>query len=376
MNTKRPRVLIVVPSSAKRGGGDIWLSQLIRSIDHPSLDLLIVFETDGELIEIASEAGHRTATLGRNGPPSNADLIHLVRPLARILSQERPHLTIHWSPRAQIYGTLAQRMSRIFGPSAWVQHVIPSRFWLHRAANALPTEAVVCVSTAVALQQLLLYPQRRTVVIHPGVNYQSIEIDKVASRSALGVPLDVPLIGIVGRVEPWKGQDIFLRAMHRLREHGLMLHGLIVGEPRSPTWPAFADEVLELMTELELQQQVTFTGHLTSPSLAYAAMDVLVCASREEGFGLAVVEAMAAGIPVVATRCGGPQEVVSDGKNGLLVPEEDPDALVAAIARLVSDHSFASRIAEAAKETYQNRFTAQRGTERFLGIVEQLCYKK
>ncbi|MGH3905209.1 MAG: glycosyltransferase [Pseudonocardiaceae bacterium] len=360
-----------MPSAARRGGGDTWLVQLLETLTPHQVDLLAVFETPGELTDLASAACHRVAVLGRTGTARDADLTTLAEPLARVLTREEPQVTVHWSPRAHVYGTRARQVIGRNGV-AWVQHVIPSDFWLHKLANAYPAQVVVCVSCAVADAHRSLYPDQPVVVLHPGVGGSPASLGKAEARGNLKVPRDALLIGVVGRVEPWKGQDVAVHAVHLLRAQGLPVHALLIGETRSPTWPAFASEVRTLIAELGLAQHVSFTGQLAAPRFTLASLDVLVCSSRQEGFSLVVAEGMAAGVPVVATRCGGPEDLIDDGVNGLLVRAEDPAALAEAVARLATDPALASGLAAAGRATWAGRFTARHGAERFLVLVQGL----
>lgn len=369
---RRPRVAVVVPSAARHGGGDVWLGHLLEELPARAMELLVVFETDGELAELARDAGHQVSVLGRAGAACDADLTGLVGPLARVLAAAKPQAVVHWSPRAHVYGTRARRLAGQDGPAAWVQHVISSDFWLHRLANSLPARAVACTSTAVAAANRRLYPHRHTVVLHPGVGCPPTACGKAWARADLGVPEDALLLGIVGRVEPWKGHDVAIRALHLLREQGLPAHALMVGETPSPTWPGFADDIEALIAHLDVDPHVSFVGHLGPPTVALASLDVLVCSSRQEGFSLAVAEGMAAGIPVVATRCGGPEDLISDGVNGLLAPNENPAALAEAIARLSRHRRLAARLAAAGRATWMARFTARHGADRFLAFVHDL----
>lgn len=104
-----------------------------------------------------------------------------------------------------------------------------------------------------------------------------------------------------------------------------------------------------------------------------AAFDMMVCASREEGFSLAVAEAMAAGIPVISTRCGGPEDLIIDRETGLLVPTEDAVMMADAIVRLARDSALAMRLSSAAHGRWATRFTASHGAARFLGLVHELA---
>lgn len=218
-----------------------------------------------------------------------------------------------------------------------------------------------------------MYPGRPPVVLHPGVSGAPTALDKAEVRARLNVPMDAFLIGVVGRVEPWKGQDVAVRALRRLRERGLPAHALLIGETRSPDWPAFAGDVMTLIAESRLGQHVSFTGHLAAPTVALATLDVLVCSSREEGFSLAVAEGMSASVPVVATRCGGPEDLIDDGTNGLLVPAGDPDALADAVTRLAANPALAAGLAAAGRATWAGRFTSRHAAERFLAFLQSLA---
>lgn len=353
---------MVVPSARREGGGDVWLAGLLRHLPELGISPVVVFERYGELADMASGYGCRPVVIADVGGDQ------VVATLADLLRARRPDVTVFWSPRAQVYGSQAHRAAGGPGRTAWVQHVMPSSFWLHRQASALPTDLVFCVSSAVERRQRELYPQNSTRVLHPGTDRRDA-ISREEARSRLGSTASVPLVGVVGRIEPWKGQDVALRILAELVTRRLDVHLVLLGEQRSPTWPEFGEEVAALCCGLGLGERVVFAGHVRDVPEVLLALDVLVCSSREEGFGLAAVEAMAAGVPVVSTRCGGPEEVVEHGGTGLLVPVEDPHRLADAVERLLSDGCFAARIANHAREVWRARFTARRSAEDFLAAV-------
>lgn len=344
---------LVVPSARRTGGGDLWLEGLLWHLPRLGVPPLVLFAESGELVTTAAEHGcHAVVASGTA--------------LAAALGDHQPSSTVFWSPRAQIYGTAAYRAAGLSGRTAWVQHVMPSTFSVHQQAAALPSDAVVCVSSRVADQQAELYPSSRTRVVHPGID-PAPGMTRERARALLGVPPGGPLVGVVGRVEPWKGQDVAVRMLALLRVPDVRL--VLIGQRRSPTWPDFEDVVTTLARDLGVADRVLFTGHLDRASATLAGLDVLVSSSREEGFGLALVEAMAAGAPVVATRCGGPEDIVDDGRTGLLVAPEDQHALAAAVERLLGSPPLAQRLATAARTCWQTRFTAAASAARFLAAV-------
>ena len=333
----------------------------------------MIFEADGELVRHAASYGCDTIVLPRQSCSADDRASEFVAPLAEILSVRRPEVTVFWSPRAQLYGSRAHQAAGCPGRTAWVQHVIPSDFWLHRDASMSPTDLVVCVSSAVQRQQRRLYPHNPTRVVHPGIDPPPASLSQEAARARLGRDPVRPLIGLVGRVEPWKGQDLALRMLAVLAEWGVDADMILLGQRHSPTWPEFHAEVDRLIHELGLVDRVTFVGHRGDVRALASALDVLVCASREEGFGLAVLEAVASGVPVVASRCGGPEDIIEHGITGQLVPVEDPTALADAVQRVLRQPRLAARLAIEAKRVWQERFTATRSACEFRATVSDVA---
>jgi glycosyltransferase involved in cell wall biosynthesis len=370
--TEPTGLAFVVPSARREGGGDMWLDQLLGHLG-PVEAPLVVFEHDGELADAAIGHDCTVEVLPRlTGAPDGLPL-RLAPILARVLRRFRPSVTLFWSARAQAYGSRAHDLAGGLGRTAWVQHVMPSTFWVHRQAAELPTDAVVCVSTAVARQQSRLYPRWPTRVVHPGVDLSAQTQTRRAVRAALGVDESTLLVGVIGRVEPWKGQDLAVRMTALLWQRGLPVRLLLVGQAVSPTWPQFAGEVRGLVAQLELTDQVTFTGHLKNIPLTLPALDVAVCASREEGFGLALIEAMACGVPVVATRCGGPEDIIDNGVSGILVAADDPAELAQAVELLLRTPQVAERLAAQGRRVWSARFTAGRSAHTLRQVVAELA---
>jgi glycosyltransferase involved in cell wall biosynthesis len=349
----RDELAIIVPSAERKGGGDLWLEGLLRHLPRLGIRPLVLFAEPGELVTTAESHGCRAVVASGTA-------------LVAALREHRPASTVFWSPQAQIFGTAAHREAGSPGRTAWVQHVMPSTFSVHHDAAALPSDTVVCVSSRVARRQAELYPTNHTHVVHPGID-PAPAMAREHARALLGAPKGGPLVGVVGRVEPWKGQDVAVRMLALLRVPDVQL--VLIGQRRSPTWPDFEHVVAALARDLGVVDRVVCTGHLDDASATLPGLDVLVSASREEGFGLALVEAMAAGIPVVATRCGGPEDIVDDGRTGLLVAPEDPRALATAVERLLGSAPLAQRLSTAAHASWRTRFTAAASAERFLAAV-------
>ncbi len=179
-------------------------------------------------------------------------------------------------------------------------------------------------------------PADRTAVVHNGVDcdQHSGEPDRTL-RVELGIRDDRFLFGAIGNVRAPKAYDNLLRAAALAMKSNPKLRFAVIGEGSG----ALLEELLRLRAELGLQQIVHFAGFRPDVSLPLRNFDAFVLSSRSEGFSIATVQAMASGLPVVATRSGGPEEIVTDGIDGLLVPPDDPASLAAAILRVATDEA-------------------------------------
>jgi glycosyltransferase involved in cell wall biosynthesis len=164
---------------------------------------------------------------------------------------------------------------------------------------------------------------------------------------------------MVGRLQPWKGQDRLLRALAILRKRGFTLHGLIVGGDAYGLSPEYAGGLSRLVDDLGLAEAVTMTGQVDRVAPYVQLMDVFVSASEDEPFGIALIEAMALGVPVVAVASGGPLEIIEPGHSGALADSTSPSAIAQALEALVINPDLRQRLAEQGKRTAAH-FSARR----------------
>jgi D-inositol-3-phosphate glycosyltransferase len=169
--------------------------------------------------------------------------------------------------------------------------------------------------------------------------------DQAAARAALGLD-DRPRLLYAGRLAPIKGLETLLDAMARLRAAGTSVHLSIVGGDADEPLNGHEGELRARLARLDLGGTVTFVGAQPQERLRawYVAADATVLPSHYESFGMVALEAMACGIPVVASRVGGLQTTVRDGVTGLLVRESDPVALAGALDRLLGDPDLRFRL--------------------------------
>ncbi|GAB3291626.1 hypothetical protein GCM10027348_10030 [Hymenobacter tenuis] len=179
----------------------------------------------------------------------------------------------------------------------------------------------------------------------------------------LTLPDDVVLLGLIGRFDEGKGQDFVVEALAGLRQQYPQLHLLLVGESTRNEGNAYRQAVLARVEALGLASVVHVREFTPHPEVAYRAMDISITASVNETYGMVTIEAMATGLPVVASATGGTLEIVEENKTGLLFPLRDAAAFAQAIRRLVQDKDLATRLGQQAQRQALATYSHQRQCE-------------
>ncbi len=239
---------------------------------------------------------------------------------------------------------------------------------------------VVAISSAVAAHLLADQPSlsSRLTVIHDAVDSKRFHPDNDGSRLRqtwnVG-PSDV-LVGMVGRISAWKGQEVFLRALAQARVRAPELRGVIVGDI-VPGETRLKQSLLALSADLGLTEQVVWAGFCADAPQVMAALDVLALPSvRPEPFGMVVLEAMATARPVIAAGHGGPLETVVAGETGLLVPPANPTALADALADLAANPALRAGLGARARTRAQAAFSFQAHISAFQNLYAALLDAK
>lgn len=222
-------------------------------------------------------------------------------------------------------------------------------------------------------------PSDRIQVLHLGVDTDVFRPQpevREPVRRELGFEPDAPLITLLARFQSVKGHDVFLRACRLLAQQAPGARMVIAG---GNVFGRHSDESfhrsVRAQAEMDplLRDRVRFTGWLERADRVLAASDVVVCSSRFESFGMAVVEAMASGVPVVSTNVGGPAETVAEGETGYLVPPNRPDRIAARTLALLEDPPLRQRMGQAGRIRAVERFGLRRYADRFSAVMESLA---
>jgi glycosyltransferase involved in cell wall biosynthesis len=212
---------------------------------------------------------------------------------------------------------------------------------------------VIAVSEAVAesLRQNGVIEPSKITVVHNG-----IDVDRFNPHVADARPL---LIGTVGHLAPIKGHDIFVRAAALISRRRPEVRFAIFGEDKSPDM-SNRSSLESLIAELGLNRIVDMPGWQDDMPAVLSSLTLFVSAARSEPFGLAIVEAMAAGLPVVGTASEGAREIIEDDVTGRLVPVDDADALAHAINDLLDDPLERKRLGRNAAHAARERYSLAR----------------
>ncbi len=317
----------------------------------------------GDMAREIADLGVRVVPIPLVGELSPRSDWQSLRILVDTLLAENITIMHAHSSKAGLVARLAARMARTPVVFMTAHNSIFYEFWPSWKKNifaycerllARYTHRILTVSET--LRQELLIKERlhpdRVVTIPNGIDPTPFcrEVDRRAVLRLLGLPPLGQLVGTIARLAPQKGVSYFLQAAAVLCRD-CQVNFVVVGD--GPLRQALEEE----SRTLGLDGRLFFVGERADIPQILAAMDIFVLPSITEGLPLTILEAMAAGKPVVATRVGGLPEVILDGETGLLVPPRDPHALAQALARLLSDRRQAVEMGQKGRQRVMEHFT-------------------
>jgi len=335
-------------------------------------ELELVFFRPGSWPAALSDAGFRVEVISAGRLREIHRWITSVAHLVGVFHRRQPDVILNWAAKTQLYGSPAAALAGMADRVVWWQQAIPRRSWLDGCATMLPAAAIGCYSSASAQAQARLFPARRTFVVAAGA-----PIPQDSSQHApLQLPSDVPVVGLVGRLQPWKGQDRLLRAQALLRERGHRMHLVIIGGDSYGLSPEYAGSLPALIDELGLTGEVTLTGQVPDAGPYIEQLDILVNASDPEPFGIVLLEGMSRGVAVVAVDSGGPGEFIQHGRTGLLASSGEPGALADALEPLLVSPDQRQSIGEAGRESFMREFTDAAMRRRFFHSLHEIVQSR
>src|SRR3989475_5351013 len=320
-------------------------------------------------LERLSQAGVRVS--------EEPTLVREVRPILdawamlalwRLVRRERPAIVHTHTSKAGVVGRLAAWLARvpvvIHTPHGHIFYGYYGGFAsaiirLLERLLAKITDRIVTLTDRGAEEhvQYKIAGPGKFVTIHSGIDlayFRSVRVDPAVKRKELGLPPEGVIVGTVGRLVPIKGLEWLLKAAPRVLAEFPQACFVIIGDG------PMIGELRQLTSKLGIGLQVVFLGAREDVPECLAALDLFVLPSLNEGMGRVLLEAMAVGCPVVATRVGGIPDIVADGTTGLLVPPRDERALAEAILTFLRDRSRRAADGEAARRRIDGRLAVEK----------------
>ena len=366
--------------------------ELVRRLDPARYQPLVVTPSDikyeGLLSQALTQAGVRHQTMDipvlRRRYLSAIGMTRFLYRLSagtsrlqRCIKQENIAL-VHSNTSAVWGGALAARRSQI--PHLWHVHEIITRPTAVRKAMTWMvsnySDHVVAISHAVAKHLLAEQPrlEQRLSIIYDAVDTERFrpDIDAKELRSEWHIDAKEVLVGVVGRISAWKGQNLFLKAFANALPSAPGLRAVIVGEaPAGEDWRI--EELKVLSEELGIGNKVVWAGYRTDTPQVMAALDILVLPSTQpEPFGMVVLEAMSTAKPVIATAHGGPLETIVEGETGFLVSTSDPSGMANVLQNLANNAHLRLHLGEKARQRVAQNFTYDQHVNAFGELYEKL----
>jgi len=358
------------------GGGQAVLLSLAKGLDKTRFEVEVSAQGGGPLEEAARDAGipFRPLPFGRRFTPGLAGAI------ARDLRADPPDIVHTHGGVAGLYGRRAARRAGIKA----VVHTIHGIHYFHYRSGAARfayillerlcsrrSDAVVLVSEAdlEEAKRRRLAPEAKLRLVRNGVDPADLASEAFAARAGearLRLSLRPPVVGTVARLHRQKGLIHLIRAVPKILEQHPAARVLLVGGG------GLEAGLRAEVPRLRLDRRFAMLGARPDGREIMSLCDVFVLPSLWEGLPLVLIEAAALGRPIVATDIGGSREIITRGETGLLVPPADPQALAAAVNRLLDDPVLAARLGENARRTIPPRFTLERMVDEYSKIYKSL----
>lgn len=357
----------------RRGGAERVIHDVLNRIDRARFEpVLVVARDDGEVPEAFGGLGVESRILTPLPMPPKRTMASLISTALALVRLNVALLRLLWrEPASALYvnsyfalhfaviPALIARVPVIYhehGLARDRRHSPWSRLfpWLLRRVSH-----TIAITDAVKAQLVEMgLAESAVTTIHNGIEVEGASFRGEQEEGGRGVRTPgVFSIAQIANFLPWKGHETVVRALPRLRERLPGLRVVFFGQSEDPSFDAHLRHLRELISRLGVGDMIEFAGFRTDVLRLLPQFDCLVLASHGEPFGLVLIEAMRAGVPVVASNAGGVPEIVTDGHDGLLFEPGDENGLADQVERLARDAELSERLARTGFKTVRERFS-------------------
>ncbi len=378
------KILLILEATA--GGTRRYITQVLSHIDLDKFAPVLFCSTKRDTafmqdIELIRSRGIKVRVFPMKREISPFSDLMLIFKIARAIKEEKPDIVHTHSSKAGIIGRIAAKMAGV-AKIAHTPHVFPFEMHVGKGRRAFylfleriaakRTSLLVAVSNAeksVALENGLSRDGNAVV------NYNGIEPElwhavdageREKLRTQTGIPQGVFVVGMVGRFMPQKGHSILVEAARILLKKNKDIHFVLVGDGE------LKDEIRSSVVSAGIEGNFHFLGQTDKIASCYAMFDCLVMPSLWEGCPFTAIEAMAMGIPVVASSVGGVKEIIEDNVSGMLVPPADASSLAGAVRKLCEDRNLCQELAGKGRQRVMEKFLLSGSVRRLEEIYSRL----
>jgi len=374
MNERNRRIDVLhVCETSGMGGAETVLRNIVESLDPEEFRSEVVLFRDGWLRNRLEESGFNVHVLSSSGSFD----FRLILALRKLIKNGRTKIVHSHLPDANAYSCIAGVFTGV--PIIATYHGNIDSSGDGGGTGGLKLGLVRrLASRVVSVSRFLVdtylspagFAEDKLRIVYNGVDFSRLpeSFDTVRKRSEMGFGKDDILVGMLANLRPAKGYEYFIRACGLIAEEIPNAEFLIIGHERD----SVKVPLVQIIRELKLDGRVHFLGFREDAAEILACLDLFMLSSITEGLSIATIEAVAARVPVVVTRSGGPEEIVEDGVTGSLVETRNPNMLAEKGLELLNDRDTASRFVESALKSVREKFDIRKMAESYQALYREV----
>ena len=366
--------------------GDLWAGAevqlnvlLSKLVQRAEMDLSVILFNEGRLEKEIESLGIPVRVFPESQWGSGKMFLELVREFKksniRIIHTHKYKDTILAAPAAKLCGIphVVRTVHGLREPFDGLQAFKMSCYEaIERTVHRSCVDSIIGVSSQIAARYKADGEVSRVVCIRNGIDLEgkSVQVNRWQIRKDLGIDSETCLIGTVGRLTPVKGIPYLLDAARILLRQGANVKVLVVGDG------SIRQDLLAQAGNLGVGERVVFLGHREDTDVLLQALDIFVLPSLSEGIPMALLEAMAASRPIVASRVGGIPEIIEDGVEGYLVEPMDVNTLAERCRRLIESPDVARKMGEQGRKRVESEFSATAMADRVVSVYKEVLLSR
>ena len=377
---KRPIKVLYISPAAERRGAERVLYNLVKFHNRDVCEPFVFFLKDGPFVKEILKLGIPVYVYDAGRLRYIWKYLQAVHKIISFIKDKEIDIVHGNSSMGYIYGGLAALIAK--RRRVWFQHTCSRKFdMIDKIATMIPSDYIIANSFYTASLQKRISPDRKNViVIYPGIDLSEFNPDTAKGkeiRDMLGIKPAEKVVGIVGRIQRWKGHAFFIDAAYRIKKVMPNIKFLIVGDEMFNIETGYKNELLNMTKSLGLEDSIVFTGFHENVQDYIDAMDILVHASiNPEPFGFVICEGMALKKTVIATDAGGPQEIITGPEIGYLYERGNSLKLAELIIKFLNDPEEMEKVGIMAEKHIHENFSVDKMVDKIENLYREMLENK